>query len=379
MLPVSERRGIAVFFIVVLGIWTLMHGYAIGRVWGLPAIASPGAHAALLAGAALLWAAYPAGRVLARGGHPKGAFVLEAVGGAWMAILFLLIVMLLVADLATGFGLWAPRLSAPLRTAAIVAAATLALIALVQGARTPAVRERAVELPGLPAELDGLRLVHLSDLHVGTLLGADWFTGIARQVATLHPDLVVVTGDLVDGDVGAVERLVPELRRLQAPLGVWAVTGNHEFYAGLDRSVAALRSAGYRVIRDGWSEAAPGLVLAGVDDLTARRQFGLDGDPLRAALADRPAGATILLCHSPWQVEDAAAAGVALMLSGHTHGGQIWPFGYLVKLTYPHLEGWYRVGSMDLLVSRGTGTWGPRMRLWHPAEIHVLTLRASEH
>ncbi|OYW00108.1 MAG: metallophosphoesterase, partial [Acidobacteria bacterium 37-65-4] len=153
--------------------------------------------------------------------------------------------------------------------------------------------------------------------------------------------------------------------------------GNHEFYAGLEGSVALLKRAGFHVLRDQWEEAAPGLILAGVDDLTARRQFGLPDHPLESALGGRPPGATLFLCHSPLEVQRASELGVGIMLSGHTHAGQIWPFGYLVRLSYPYLAGSFRIGGMDLVVSRGTGTWGPRMRLFCRSEILRITLRAA--
>jgi predicted MPP superfamily phosphohydrolase len=117
-----------------------------------------------------------------------------------------------------------------------------------------------------------------------------------------------------------------------------------------------------------------------VDDLTARRQFGSDEDrPVEKALANRPPGATILLSHSPWQADTAAAAGAGLMISGHTHNGQVWPFNYLVRLRYPLLGGRYEVSGMPVIVCRGTGTWGPRMRLWLPSEIVRIKLRARTH
>ncbi|MGV8039014.1 MAG: metallophosphoesterase [Thermoanaerobaculaceae bacterium] len=187
----------------------------------------------------------------------------------------------------------------------------------------------------------------------------------------------MITGDLVDSDSRHVERMLPVLKRLRAPLGVFAVSGNHEFYAGIDRSVALMQEAGFTVLRDRAVEVRPGLVLAGIDDLTARRQFATPGDPMSSALDSRPPGATILLSHTPWRAADVAAKGVALMLSGHTHDGQIWPFNYLVRLQYPLAGGRYEVGGMQMLVSRGTGTWGPRMRLWRPSEIWLLTLVAD--
>jgi hypothetical protein len=154
------------------------------------------------------------------------------------------------------------------------------------------------------------------------------------------------------------------------------VTGNHEYYAGLDRSVALLEAAGYTVLRDRAAAIAPGLVIAGVDDLGARKQFGLNDRVLGQALANRLPGAVVLLSHSPVQADKAAALGVGLMLSGHTHNGQIWPFNYLVRLSNPLVGGRYEVGGMTVIVGRGTGTWGPRMRLWQPGEILLITLRS---
>jgi len=188
----------------------------------------------------------------------------------------------------------------------------------------------------------------------------------------------VAVGDLVDGNAERVTGLPPVLRKLRAPLGVWAVTGNHEYYAGARACVRFFEESGMRVLRDEWAEVVPGLVLAGVDDLTARGQFGELDHPMVAALASKPAGsATILLSHSPWQVQEAAAGGAGLMISGHTHRGQIWPFGHIVRTRYPFVNGLYEISGMKLAVGRGAGTWGPRMRLWQRGEILRITLRTS--
>jgi hypothetical protein len=168
---------------------------------------------------------------------------------------------------------------------------------------------------------------------------------------------------------------------MTAPLGVFAVTGNHEYIAGVDRSVRLLKEAGYRVLRDEAVEVAPGLVFAGVDDLSSRHRLSPTArsapgtDPLAAALRGRPPGATVLLSHSPLRAEEAAGSGVGLMVSGHTHGGQIWPFGYVSAIFYPLNSGRYDVEGMPVLVGRGTGTWGPRMRLIERSEILKIVLR----
>ncbi|MBZ5641035.1 MAG: metallophosphoesterase [Acidobacteriia bacterium] len=367
---------LAVFLLIVLSVWTLMHAYVFFRVSGLPPFEPPTARRLLLAAAAALWLGYPLARILSpRLG--RLVFPLDAAASIWVGVLFLLFVSLLAADLATGFGLLFPGRVARAREAAVAAAGLLSVAALIQGLRPPGITERTVRLEGLGPELDGLVVVQISDLHLGPLLSERWLARRVRDVEALKPDLLAVTGDLVDHDVSAAGALVPVLRRLTAPLGVFAVTGNHEFYAGLERSVAILRAAGFRVLRDEAVEAAPGLVVAGVDDLTARRQAGAGDGFLDRALASRPRGVTILLSHSPSEVERAAELGVGLMLSGHTHDGQIWPFAYLVRLAYPRLSGFHEVGGMTLCVSRGTGFWGPPMRLFRRAEIVRITLRKA--
>ncbi|MDL1950695.1 metallophosphoesterase [Acidobacteria bacterium ACD] len=326
----------------------------------------------------VLFLSYPVGRVLSRDLPGPFSSSVEMVGAVWMGFLFLGTVAFLSADLLTGFGKLWPSAAVPARTAALVVALALSAVAVVQGLRPPRVVPHEVVLPGLPEERDGLRVVQLTDLHLGSLLGPRWLSRRLDQVASLAPDLLVVTGDLVDSENGSVEPLVPLLSRLSAPLGVWGVSGNHEFYAGLEKSLALYRRAGIRVLSDEWKEVVPGLVLAGVDDLTARRQFGRREDPLPKALAGAPAtAAKVLLSHSPMKVEEAASLGVGLMLSGHTHGGQIWPFSYLSAIPYPRNVGRFEVGTMTLLVSRGTGTWGPPMRLFRRSEILVVTLRAG--
>jgi predicted MPP superfamily phosphohydrolase len=185
-------------------------------------------------------------------------------------------------------------------------------------------------------------------------------------------------GDIFEGHGEPQRNLLPVLRGLSAPLGVWAVLGNHEFHGGHGKEMFLSNEDGIHLLRNRWAEVRPGLVLAGVDDLTTGRRTGQEGDSLAQALAGRPSGVTIFLSHTPWQAERAARAGVGLMLCAHTHGGQIWPFGYLVRLFYPLLEGRYEVDGMTAIVCRGTGTWGPRTRLWRPGEILRVTLRKKE-
>jgi predicted MPP superfamily phosphohydrolase len=372
---VDNKGRIMAFLITVLSVWTLMHVYVVSRLWNIPPVPSSSWHTGLVVAGVAGWLGFPLALFLSRT-VGRAAAPLELAGSIWVGVLFLLLTCLLAIDLVTGFGWLATAWWRHARMVAVAVAGGLSVVALIQGLRPPEVREHVVTIGNLRPEHDGLRIVQLSDLHLGPFLRTRWLDGRVAQVEALRPDLVVVTGDLVDQDAALAESVAPPLGRLRARFGVWGVTGNHEFYAGLDRSLNTFDASGIRVLRDSATEIAAGLVLAGVDDLSARRQFGLDGDPVGRALANRPPGTTIFLCHSPWEVERAAGFGVDLMLSGHTHAGQIWPFTYLVRMAYPYVVGRFDVNGMSLIVSRGTGLWGPPMRLFRRSEITAITLRA---
>ncbi len=355
-----------------------MNAYVFWRLASIPLIAARLSRGALIAIAAFVWIIYLGSRLVERLVSPTLGQALEWVGANWFGVLLLMFVCLLAADIITGFGFLLPRLAPAVRTWALAAAAMLCAVALFQGLRAPVVRDYEVRLPGLPEASDGTVLVVVSDTHVGTMIGARWLAARVRQIEALHPDAIILAGDIVEGDSNREQNLMRMLGRLSAPLGVWAVTGNHEFYAGLNPSVATFQQLGFHVLRDRWAEVKPGLIFAGVDDLTSRRRRRIQGDFIERAVSGRPAGAaTVLISHTPWEADRAARAGVGLMLSGHTHGGQIWPLQYVVRALYPMLGGRYDVNGMTVIVCRGTGTWGPRMRLWRPGEIVRITLHAA--
>jgi hypothetical protein len=209
------------------------------------------------------------------------------------------------------------------------------------------------------------------------MVGSRWLNARIDQVQALQPDCIVLVGDLFERGSDPAE-LAPVMRRLSAPIGVWAVCGNHDALRPDRRDVAGeiLADAGIRLLVNKWVEIADGLVLAGIDDRTSSRRRPGEGEAnLDRALANRPAATTMLLSHTPWMTDRAAAAGVDIMLSGHTHNGQLWPFNYLVRSRYPYIQGRYDLDGLTLIVSRGTGTWSPRMRLWASGEISLITLR----
>ena len=181
---------------------------------------------------------------------------------------------------------------------------------------------------------------------------------------------MVLLGDVFEGHGRPEGELLRILQRFQAPLGVWGVDGNHEQH---EIGNSPLNDAGVRVLRNATTMLAPGLMLAGRSQSTGHGDE--NGQPVWAAPSPSPPGAVVMLSHIPNHVQEAAASGVGLMLSGHTHGGQIWPLGYLVGKVYPTLDGQSEVGGMTLIINRGTGTWGPRMRLWHRSEISRTHLR----
>jgi uncharacterized protein len=238
-----------------------------------------------------------------------------------------------------------------------------------------------VPLSRLPNSLSGFRIAQLSDLHIGPTLGKSWLASVVATVNAEKPDLVVITGDLVDGSVKELREHVAPLRDLVAEHGVFFVTGNHEYYSGVDEWLSELGRLGVRVLRNERVAIGSGegsFDLAGVDDWSAHRFGGGHGADLKRALAGRdPSRELVLLAHQPKQVLEAAERGVGLQLSGHTHGGQIFPWNFLVRLDQPYVAGLDRLRDTMIYVSRGTGYWGPPMRVGAPPEIALLELASA--
>jgi len=367
-----------IFFFSVFGFWLLVHLYVGWRLWSLPPLATSFGHRALVVVFAVGYVSYPLGRILFNRGMPNIGTVLEYGGAVWMGLLILVLPALGLVDLVTIFGLVLKPWVAGLRWTAVGVAVILACIAWVGGQVRPQTVDLEVEVVDLPVEADGFVIVQLSDLHLGSLIGARRLRAVVEQIRGLGPDLVAETGDLIDSDAGAVEELVPELKKLTAPKGVFAVLGNHEYYAGAERSRRLLRDAGFTVLDNAAVEVVPGLWIAGVADRGGGGQTGDLVADLEGALVDVPRNdAVVLLQHTPGYEEAAAAAGVDLMLNGHTHGAQIWPAHYLVRLSFPHLAGVRQIGGMTQVVCRGAGRWGPPMRLFAPSEIYRVTLRST--
>jgi uncharacterized protein len=236
------------------------------------------------------------------------------------------------------------------------------------------VAEIRVPLKKLAAGTPPYRIVQVSDIHVGPTIGEAFVREMVQRVNELAADCIVITGDLVDGSVEQLGKLVLPLKDLRAKDGVYFVTGNHEYYSGVDEWLTFLGTLGIRVLRNERLPVGP-LDLAGVDDWSAKTFGHGHGADIPKALAGRdPSRAVVLLAHQPQAIEEAETHGVDLQLSGHTHGGQLFPWRYAVRLVTPYVAGLYQHKSAALYVSRGTGYWGPPMRVAAPAEITHLTL-----
>ena len=239
-----------------------------------------------------------------------------------------------------------------------------------------------VKLAKLPKALDGFSIVQLSDLHVGMTIDRDFVQRVVDRTNALQPDLIALTGDLIDGPVDRLRDDVAPLAQLKAKHGVFAVTGNHEYYAGADEWIAEISRLGARYLRNQRvtiGDASAGFELAGVDDYSAHEWPG-HGEDLGAATAGHDGSrALVLLAHQPRQVKKASQHGVDLQLSGHTHGGQIWPWHYIVKLQQGGLlAGKYEHDGTQLYVTRGCGYWGPPVRFGAPLEITKIVLRSAQ-
>jgi predicted MPP superfamily phosphohydrolase len=245
----------------------------------------------------------------------------------------------------------------------------------------PEIVDVPITLAKLPRALDGFTIVQLTDLHAGGTIGRQFVAELVERTNALGADLIVLTGDFVDGSVDELRDAVAPLGELRAPHGVYFVTGNHEYYAGADAWIAHFRSLGIHVLRNERVEiarAGAAFDLAGIDDHGARRHARGHGPDLARALAGRdPQRAVVLLAHQPRQVRAAAKHDVDLQLSGHTHGGQVWPWHYLVSLQQGGLlAGRYLEGATQLYISRGPSYWGPPVRVGAPPEITRVILRA---
>jgi predicted MPP superfamily phosphohydrolase len=310
----------------------------------------------------------------------------------WMGLGFLLLLSVAATDLfwwLAGTPARAASAAVPddpalarMRAVGVLALGGVAAVVGLRGAlRPPGVKRVELALERWPAGLAGFRIVQISDIHIGPILDRRFAAELVERVNALTPDLIAVTGDLVDGSVTRLRDEVAPFAGLRARHGVFFVTGNHDYFSGADPWAEHVAGLGLRVLRNERVPIRAGedvFDLAGVEDHRANLVPGGLVEDLPAALEGRdPERAVVLLAHDPGTFREASRRDVDLQISGHTHGGQIWPFVYFVRLAVPWVAGHYRRGRSQLWVSRGTGFWGPPMRIGAPAEITELVLRPA--
>jgi predicted MPP superfamily phosphohydrolase len=371
-------------FVTALGSIFGAHWYVARRLVVDPGVPEPFRTAAFVAIAILgvgMIVQFPLERVL----HPPWVRIVSFPLVTWMGVLWIAFNTLWISDL----GLWLMGASggpghelvsawrAGLVGAGIVAAS---LLALRNGLRIPTVKRVEIALARWPEALDGFRIAQISDIHIGPVLGRGFAAGLVERVNALDADIVAVTGDLVDGGVHQLRDEVAPFAELRGRQGVFFVTGNHDVYSGDEPWVAHLKELGWIVLRNErmpfGGPGADGFDLAGVDDHRGNWVEGTSEDLDGALAGADPERALVLLAHDPSTFKRARGR-IDLQISGHTHGGQIWPFGYLVRAAVPWVAGLYEEQRSQLYVSRGTGFWGPPMRLFAPAEITEIVLRRS--
>jgi predicted MPP superfamily phosphohydrolase len=340
---------------------------------------------------ALLWSGVWGGMVAVVGGAVGGrlfprstARLFQWLGFGWLGVFGLLV----VAFAATDAVLWVAEHFTPVDGSArfVRAASVSSMVVLAAAwgffvARRPTVKRLDVQLPGLPRALDGFRVVQLSDVHIGETLGRPFAELLTRDVNALQADVVVITGDLVDGSVERLRDEVAPFAGLQATHGVYFVTGNHEYYHGGDVWESACADLGMTVLRNQHrvvEHQGAKLVIGGVPDVEASKFAVSHAPSADLAFAGAPDGVTrLLLAHQPRFAKSAAGHGVSLMLSGHTHAGQIFPFMLFVRLQQPVIAGLEVLSGVLTYTSAGTGYWGPPYRIGTRGEVTEITLRAA--
>jgi len=383
------------FFTVFTSIIGGVHYYIYRRLvvsTALPAPWSTAGRVALI----VLAASIPLSFVVTRGLDRAAARYLVFPVYVWLGCMLLFFMMLLSLDIIHGLAWLIARLagqqeqlSSPERRlflARVIAGTTTGTVltaagfGLAHGLGKLVVKPLEIELPRLPPQLDGFKIAQLTDLHLGPMRDGEWLAEVVAKTNAAKPDLVAITGDLADGTVAQLAGDVEPLRDLQAPHGVFFVTGNHEYFTDLAGWLGHLPKLGLRVLhneRVSIEKDGAAFDLAGVDDQEGGRLADGHGTDVGRAMKDRdPERAVVMLAHQPRTVHEAAQHGVGLLLTGHTHGGQLWPWKYFVYLQQPYISGLHRYQGTLVYVSDGTGFWGPPIRLGSTAEITLVTLRS---
>jgi len=378
------KVGMLFFLLTFLVIYGGMHWYIFIKIKNAIPLASRGKLVLALFMLIMVFAPIII-RILEKAGYEFMARLMAYTGYTWTGLAFLFVSVAILFDVSRVFirvaGLIAGRQLAFLMPSHVlifsVASVCAAVILSIGYFEAQNIRTERIVLTTskIPASIGRLTIVQISDVHLGLIVGERRLAGILGKVARLNPDILVSTGDLIDGQICDIDRLIEMFNALNPPYGKFAVTGNHEFYAGLSDALNCTEKSGFTILRNE-GISIPGLInIVGVDDPTARRYENRRQTPERDLLRRYPREQfTLLLKHQPVVNPDSLGF-FDLQLSGHAHKGQIFPFTLLVRLRYPHIAGHYIFPkNSHLYVSRGTGTWGPPMRFMAPPEVTVIEI-----
>lgn len=362
---------ITVFFSVFFG----MHYYAYARIADglqLTAAARVWLRLAFL-GAALL---FVGAEILSHSVMPSWLKAVSFAGMTWLgvlamadAVIFVRDIMLMMAD--------KPGVRYTSIVVSLILIGIMTIAALANVAWGYRIREVRITVPRLPAALNGFTIAQLSDLHLNGEKSISWLERVVADTNRLEPDLIVITGDLLDADLRTLPGAVETLRGLKAKHGVYAVTGNHETYAGLNMFMEVAREANIIVLRNSVATIAGQLDLIGIDDAVSARPKEAAAVLERIMPEEKVRRPRILLAHQPHSFDAARALGVDVQLAGHTHAGQIPPLDLIVHFVFKYPQGLYRTDNASIYTTTGTGYWGPPMRLTSRSEIAKITLHSN--
>ena len=382
-----KKRDIIIFFSAVLSVYALINFYIFIRGWNAFAII-PEQRTYLLAVFTILAAAYPIGRILERFSLSLFTEVIVYAGSIWLGLMTYLFLLTAAIDVLRLVNFIIPVFPQAVNenfglanfwTAIIVLA--VSFIATIGGfinARFPQIKKLEISVPKKNAGVNEIKIAAASDIHLGTIMRQRRLKYIVNKINSINADVVLLPGDVFDEDIGKVikNNLGDILKTIQSKFGIFAVTGNHEYFGGVDQAVKYLREHGINVLRDEAVSIKNTVTILGREDISYNRWSGQKrkslNEMLKTTANDLP---TIVLDHQPFNLNEPTEAGIDLQLSGHTHHGQLWPFNFITKKVYELSWGYKKKENTHFYVSCGAGSWGPPIRTGNTPEILEITLK----
>jgi len=379
-----------IFFIIILAIHALVNFYIGLRGWQALE-AAPAYRIWYVAFIALAFISYPAGRLLEKLWYHPIPIVLHWIGAFWFAAMLYVTLMLFITDFARLVNIAFPYIEKlsqgnlpALKLKVFTVISIISLLIIVTGhinASHPKLSRVDITLPKKAGNMEYLRIVAASDIHLGTIIGPRKTKKLVTTINSLQPDIILFAGDVVDEDVKPVieQNLGENLLELHAPYGVFAATGNHEYIGGGEPSIKYLENHGIEMLRDTALLINNSFYILGREDLHRKYENYQKRKPLQEIIKGLDKSKPLIMMdHQPYNLNEAQEAGIDLQISGHTHHGQLWPFGYITQKIFEVSRGYYKKGNTHYYVSTGFGTWGPPVRTGNRPEIIIFNIYFKE-